>query len=163
MESGRGWLKPKREGGLLGQAKVVEAPWGPAHGWHLHLHLLRVFDHRNEKRAGHAAEQMEAHWIEEVTARGFGALQVGQRFEPCYDVAGAAGSIESTATQAPPGGAALARPWRDGPATGASAEVETGSGLDTTCLLNNAFQIAVHLVRPQRARQTNSIALLSIG
>jgi hypothetical protein len=111
---GRGWLRLKREGGLLGQAKVVEAPWGPAHGWHPHLHLLLVFDHRDEERAHHAAERMEARWIAEVTALGFGALPAGQRFEPCYDVAGAAGYCAKLAAE-------LAHGW---------AKESTGHGRD---------------------------------
>jgi hypothetical protein len=90
VESGRGWLKLKRDGGLLGQAKVVEAPWGPTHGWHPHLHLLLVFDHRDEARARTAAAGLEARWIAEVTARGFQALPAAQDFKPCHDAAGAA-------------------------------------------------------------------------
>jgi hypothetical protein len=97
--SGREWLRLKREGGLLGQIKVVEAPWGPAHGWHLHLHLLVVFDHRDEARARWTAALLEARWIEEITARGFEALPIGQKFEPCYDVAGAAGYCAKLAAE----------------------------------------------------------------
>ena len=96
---GRGWLKLKREGGLLGQVKVVEAPWGTAHGWHLHLHLLLLFDHRDEARARSAAIGLEARWIEAVTRLGFEALPIGQKFEPCYDVAGAAGYCAKLAAE----------------------------------------------------------------
>jgi hypothetical protein len=99
VESGRGWLKLKREGGLLGQAKVVEAPWGPAHGWHPHLHLPLVFDHRDEARVRAAAAGLEARWIAEVIALGFEAVPAGQDFKPCYDAAGAAGYCAKLAAE----------------------------------------------------------------
>jgi Replication protein len=99
VESGRGWLKLKREGGLLGQAKVLEVPWGPAHGWHPHLHLLLVFDHRDDARARSAAAALEVRWIHEVTALGFEALPAAQDFKPCYDAAGAAGYCAKLAAE----------------------------------------------------------------
>lgn len=72
---GKAWTKQKKRYGLVGSVKVVETTHREAFGWHVHLHVLLIWnrpeDEEVRKSARTLTEKMHARWASKLEALGF--------------------------------------------------------------------------------------------
>ncbi|MFN4164346.1 MAG: hypothetical protein ACK4GK_07210 [Ferrovibrio sp.] len=81
--SGREWIRIKREFGIIGQLKAIETPWSYLTGWHAHLHILLLFNHRDNARAEAACRAIVQRWRAEMKQRGLQTSLGGQDYQRC--------------------------------------------------------------------------------
>ncbi|MGD9631605.1 MAG: protein rep [Pyrinomonadaceae bacterium] len=70
---GRQWIKQREAMGIVGFVRVVEVTYGKKNGWHVHVHVLLIFDRPKLtiKHARNATHQMWERWAAGLEAKGF--------------------------------------------------------------------------------------------
>lgn len=72
--SGRTWQAHKRLGGFVGYARALEITQSPENGWHVHFHVVIVFDHElSEDTLSTIADGMFSRWSAALVRAGFPA------------------------------------------------------------------------------------------
>lgn len=75
VTGGNPWLRDKATYGVFGWVKVVEVTWSPKNGWHVHLHVLVIFDRKDvsAKTAKQLGHRMWDRWAAGLGKQGFTA------------------------------------------------------------------------------------------
>lgn len=72
---GKQWVKQQERYGLEGWVKVVETTHRDAHGWHVHLHVLLIWNRPDsdevQRSARELAERMHDRWSSKLEGLGF--------------------------------------------------------------------------------------------
>lgn len=97
--SGREWLRIKNDGGIIGQLKAIEPPWSPETGWHAHLHVLVLFDHRDAGRAERACKEIVERWCDQMELRELKASREAQDYRQCKSAKEAANYVAKGAME----------------------------------------------------------------
>ena len=103
LQQGRAFIAFRERAGLLGMVRTIETPWGPTHGWHVHLHVLALFEGRDFEAQEAWCEEIIARWRFLMAAQGFDARRQAQDCRRCFNGETAAeyatkGAIELTAS-----------------------------------------------------------------